>query len=264
MNMEFMKGDEATKLLKGVGLVLVLLAIFLAAQTISVFKDLRSPNLNYNSISVTGEGEILSVPDVASFSFTVSVDANEVAQAQTEVTTKINNILDGLKSLGIEEKDIKTSDYSVWPRYRYVQEACSGGICPPGRQVSDGFTVSHNITVKVRDTAKAGEALAMVGDNGGTNISGINFTADDPDALYVEAREKAIVDAKEKAKALSKNLGVKLVRVVDFYDNTAQQPIPYAGNATDVEFRVSSQAAPTIPTGENKTKVVVTIRYEIR
>lgn len=265
MNNEFMKGDNATKLFRGVGLVLVLLAIFLAAQTLSVFKDLRSPNLNLNSIVVTGEGEILSIPDVATFSFSVTVDAKEVSKAQSEVTSKVNTIIEGLKGLGIEEKDIKTGDYSVWPRYTYVSVECSpNGICPPGRQVADGFTVSHSITVKIRDTAKSGEALAVVGDNGGTNISGISFTTDDPDALYADARAKAIADAKMKAKQLARDLDVRLVRVVEYSDSSVGSPMPYPAYGGAADVRESAQSAPTIPTGENKTKVVVTVRYEIR
>lgn len=261
--MEFMKGDEGTKLLKGVGFVLFVLAIFLAAQTINALRELRNPNINYSSISVTGEGEVLSVPDLATFTYSVSVDAKTVAEGQEQVTTKMNSIIEGLKALGIEEKDIKTGDYSVWPRYTYTEIQCVSYPCPPSRQIPDGFTISHTVTVKVRDTAKAGEALAVVGEKGGTNISGITFTTDDPDALYSEARAVAIADAKAKAKVLSKQLGVKLVRVVDFYDNSQGQPMPY-GYGGDMAVKTQSAVAPTLPTGENKTKVTVTIRYEIR
>jgi uncharacterized protein len=263
MNMDFMKGDEGKKLLQGIGFVLFVLAIFLIAQTLNAFRDLRSPNLNYSTIAVTGEGEVLSIPDLATFSFSVSADSKDVSSGQEQVTSKMNSILEGLKSLGIDEKDIKTGDYSVWPKYTYTQVECFAAPCPPTRQVPDGYTVSHTVIVKVRDIAKSGQALALVGEKGGTNISGLTFTTDDPDALYTDARAEAIADAKAKAKVLSKQLGVKLVRVVDYYDNSQGQPMPYGGYAMDSAVKAQS-AAPTLPTGENKTKVTVTVRYEIR
>jgi len=119
--------------------------------------------------------------------------------------------------------------------------------------------------VKVRSTEDAGKALALVGENGATNISNITFTVDDPDKILDEARAEAIQDAKEKAGSLAKALGVRLVRVVSFYDNTGGGPMPYYGEAMGGDMmKVSSAPAPTIPTGENKVTVNVMVVYEIR
>ena len=264
-----MNTEEFQKLLKLGRIAIIILAVFLGAETLGALKELKGVNPSYNSISVTGEGEMVSVPDVATFSFSVSHDAKVVSDAQTEVTEKMNAILDGLKELGIEEKDIKTSDYSIWPKYSYEQIACSPGYCPPGRQIEDGYTVSHSVSVKIRKTEDAGKALALVGDEGATNLSGISFAIDDPEKLLDEARALAIEDAKEKAKVLSKELGVRLVRVISFYDNM-DRGIPYyaEGMGGDMmSLKATSAVAPpspTLPAGENKSMVNVTIVYEIR
>jgi len=257
---------ETQKLFKWGQIVLIVLAVFLAVQTLGALKGLRGINPAYNSISVTGEGEAVSVPDIASFSFTVSADAKSVSDAQDQVTKEVDVVLEGLKVLGIEEKDIKTTDYSVWPKYTYEATVCSQMYCPPSRQVPDGYTANHSVLVKVRNTEKAGEALAVAGDGGATGLSGISFTVDDPDKIMDEARALAIKDAKEKAKRLSKELGVRLVRVVSFYDNTGGGPMPYyaEGMGGDMMVKTSATPAPTIPTGENKVVVNVTVTYEIR
>lgn len=264
--MDFFKGADGNKLVKWAGWAVILLTIFLAVQTLAAFKAWREPNPVFNSISVTGEGEVVAIPDVAVFSFTVSADASDVNAAQESVTEKMDAVLAALKDLGIEDKDIKTTDYSVWPRYSYTS-ASSPAIYPPipGRQVLDGYTANHSVTVKVRETDKAGEALGLAGANGATNISGITFTNDDPEAAIQEARALAIKDAREKAAQLSKNLGVRLVRIISYYDNSMNPPMPY-GMGGDVSFKAveSLQSTPTIPQGENKVKMNVTVTYEIR
>src|SRR3989344_8060496 len=150
---------ETQKLFKWGQIVLIVLAVFLAVQTLGALKGLRGINPAYNSISVTGEGEAVSVPDIASFSFTVSADAKSVSDAQDQVTKKMDVVLEGLKALSIEEKDIKTTDYSVWPKYTYESMVCSSTFCPPSRQVPDGYTANHSISIKIRKTQDAGKAL---------------------------------------------------------------------------------------------------------
>jgi len=259
-----MNTEETKGILKWARIALIVLAVFLAVETLGAFKNLRDVNPAYNSISVTGEGEAVSLPDIATFSFSISVDAQTVSDVQTQVTEKMDAVLAELKTLGIEDKDIKTIDYSVFPHYTYESVACLPTYCPPGRQVQNGFTANHGVLVKIRKTEDAGKALAAAGDKGATNLSGISFTVDDPDKITNEARVEAIANAKSKAKLLSKELGVRLVRVVSFYDNTDGGRPYYAEGMGGDMVRASVSPTPTIPTGENKVKVSVTVTYEIR
>jgi len=260
----FMQSVEMKKIWRHLSWVLVLLAIFLALVSLSALKDWRSASQVYNSISVTGEGEAISVPDIAQFSFSVSADAKNASDAQEQVTKGTDDIFAGLKDLGIEEKDIKTTDYSLWPKYTYAPVICSPNYCPPSRQVADGYTVSQTVSIKVRKTADAGKALAVVGEKGATNVSGLNFTTDDPNKNINEARAKAIEDARSKAKVLAKSLGVRLVRVVGYSDGGYPGPV-YFNSAFGIGGDIEKTASvPTLPAGENKTKVSVIVTYEIR
>jgi uncharacterized protein YggE len=262
MNPDNQREIEIRRLIKWGSFVLVMLGIFLVVETMSAYKSFRSQDIAYNSISVTGEGEVYAVPDIASFSYSVAADAPTVTEAQNQVTAKMNAILDEVKNLGVEEKDITTSNYSVYPKYKYSQGVCTNNFCPPSQQIADGFTVSHDITLKVRNTDSAGKVLAAVGSKGATNVSGLNFTTDDPSKIQDQARAKAIADAREKAKTLAKNLDVDLVKIVSFSDNSYPTPYPmYGGVAMD---KAVSTQAPTLPVGENKVTSSVTVVYEIR
>jgi uncharacterized protein YggE len=255
-------------------LVLIMLSLYLLFAALSELKSYRyigSGVAATNTINVSGEGEVFAVPDTATFSVTVQETAKDVETAQTAATTKGNAIIAYLKGQGIDEKDIQTTDYSVNPQYEYQNTACAGSsggttiYCPPGKQVLTGFEVSQTLTVKVRDTSKAGALLSGVGSKGASSVSGLSFTVDDQDALEAQARDKAIQSAKAKAEVLAKSLGVSIVRVVGFNENQ-NYPI-YAQKAT---FSMAADSAgnpapsPEIPVGQNKITSNVNVTYEIR
>lgn len=247
------------------------LAIFLFIAAIGEIKELRYIGAGVpatNTITVSGTGEVFAVPDIAAFSVTIQEEAKEVEDAQETATAKTNAIIEYLKTGGVEEKDIKTADYSVYPQYDYVQAACREGYCPPGKQELRGYQVSQTLSVKVRDTKKAGELLSGVGSRGASQVSGLSFTIDDEDALKAQARGMAIDDAQSKAEELARQLGVSLVRVTGFYENEGGYPVPYAYGMGGADMAVRSESAqkatPEIPTGENKLISTINVTYEIR
>ena len=246
------------------------LAIFLLVGTISGLKSMQfigSGVSATNTITVNGEGEVFAVPDTATFSVTVQNTAKDVTTAQDASTKQGNEIIAYLKSQSVDEKDIQTTDYSVNPQYEWIQSACpQGSYCPNGRQVLTGYQVSQTLSVKVRDTKKAGALLSGVGSRGASQVSGLSFVIDKEDSLKDEARDKAITQAKGKAEVLAKSLGVSLVRVVGFYENEGGGPIYGYGMGGDERMIAvsASKAAPEIPAGQNKIVSNVNVTYEIR
>jgi uncharacterized protein YggE len=220
------------------------------------------------TISVSGEGEVLAIPDIGRFSFSVLAESDDVTLAQEESGLKINAIIAYLKEAGIEDKDIKTLNYNLRPKYRYEEQVCPEGVfCERGRRVQDGFEVSQTIEVKVRDTDEAGSILSGVGERGATNISGLSFTIDDEDALKEEARAEAIADAKAKAEVLADQLGVSLVRIVEFNEG-GYAPSPYMVRAEAMSMDMAEDegfgGGPSVPTGEQSTRSNVVLIYEIK
>jgi uncharacterized protein YggE len=264
------EGPHGERLRTAVLAVVILLGVFLGLKSLAELQGMRYIGAGVpatNTISVSGYGEAFAVADIAEFTFTISSEKSTVAAAQEDATARINTATAYLKEQGIAERDIKTVDYSVYPQYDYQTQVCQAGVyCPPGRQVLRGYQVRQTTSVKVRDTAKAGDLLAGVGSAGATEVSGLNFTFDDPEAIQDEARSEAIANAKEKAETLARQLGVRLVRVVSFSEGGGYPgPIPYYKLDSAVGMGGAEPArAPEISVGENKATSNVSVTYEIR
>ena len=258
------------------GLALTVWVIVKIAGDVRAFHYIGETN-GPATINVSGTGDIVATPDIATFDFTVTNEATSVADAQTKTTAKMNSITDFLKKNNIAAADIQTTDYSLYPQYEYQNYACpaydsvssgsvSSGVmiptpvCPPSKSVLTGYNVSESITVKIRDLSTAGTILSGIGEFGVTNVSGLSFTEDNVDALTKQAEQKAISDAKTNASALARNLGVKIVRLVS-YSNQSQGPVMYA---VAMASNSKASAVPEISAGQNKITANVTLVYEVR
>lgn len=268
--MQMFEGDQGAKFRKVVVVVGALLALFLAVKTIAEVKGLHYIGTGVpamNTITVEGDGEAVAIPDTAHFTFSVVEKAASVALAQDAASKKMTAITAYLKDAGVEDKDIKTVGYSVNPQYDWVQETCAVGVsCKPGRSVLSGYEVRQTIEIKVTDTKKAGDLLSGIGSKGASELSGLTFSVEDEDALKAQARGEAIDKAKAQADMLADKLGVTLVRIVSFNENSGGYPTPYYGYGAGgvmAKDAIAPQSVP-VPTGENKISSHVMITYEIR
>ena len=151
---------------RALGPLTLLMAIIAMASyaTLNFYKvDFLNPTPA--TISVSGEGEVMAVPDVGQFSFAVKAEAEDAATAQEESGLKINEIISYLKEQGIEDKDIKTQNYNLYPTYRYEDKICPVGTYCPRERVEDGFEVSQTVQVKVRNTDDSGKIIAVLYDD---------------------------------------------------------------------------------------------------
>jgi uncharacterized protein YggE len=258
--------------------VFITLAAFITVKVINTIKEysyIGRGTYAANVITVSGKGEVITIPDTGSFSFSVVEEGKTVKDAQDKASKKVNDVIAAIKSMGVEEKDIKTESYNSNPKYEYNSYPCpeplnvSGSAssypCRQGKNVLIGYEVSQSITVKIRKTADAGEILTKVGSLNVSNISGLNFIVDDLDAVQAKARDMAITDAKTKAKALSKSLGVRLNKIVNFYES-GNGPIYYGAMEMSSAKGMGGDVAvaPQLPVGENKITSNITITYEVQ
>lgn len=223
---------------------------------------------NVPSISVSGTGQSYAAPDVATISFSVDKEASTVANAQQQVNTIISQVKTGLEGKGVADQDIQTTDYNSYPVYENQATpaiVCNGQYCPPvsQNQVLKGYEVDQTIEVKIRNIDSSGDILTYIGTEGVTNISQLAFSVDDPTSAQADARSKAITDAKTKAQALATELGVHLVRITSFSEDT-NTPYPlYRATAAGANT-LSAPAPVEVPAGENQFTSNVTITYEIK
>lgn len=246
------------------GLVLLMALITLGSIARLNFEKAKYANPMPATVSVSGVGEVIAVPDVGEFSFMVNAKGDDAAAAQSQSATAINDVIAYLTGAGVAEGDIKTTGYNVYPHYRYEDRVCpAGSFCPSGEPIEDGYEASQTVTVKVRNINDAGTLISGVGEHGATNISSLSFTVDDSEAIRAEARTKAIADAEAKAITLANDLGVQLVRFIGYYDESGYAE-PYY-NTKVMAFEAADQSVvPEMPVGEDVTTVRVNVTYEVR
>ena len=235
-------------------------------------KDIKGRIGDGRQFTVSGEGKVTSKPNIATFTTGITVQANKIGEAQTRANTTSAAIVTYLKSKGIDEKDITTISYYVTPQYDYsAPQPCVGGFCtgivqkPP--QIS-GYQVNTTLRVKVRDLTKADELISGVVASGANEVGSLDFTLDDQELEKnrQEARQKAIADARQKAEAVAKDLGVHISNIAAFSESGGS--IPYYDKVAYGRGGLTAEAVPApaaqVQPGEAEIMANVSITYQFR
>ncbi len=246
------------------GLV-VIVSVFLVALFCSTVIDIRDKiQKSENTITVSDTGTIYAKPDLALATASVITEKKTVAEAMQENTRKMNAVIDAVKELGVEDKDLKTTSFNIYPRYEYKRVEAEIEIYPypPGKRVLVGYEVSQSLQIKIRDMAKIGAIIEGTTNAGANEVSDLQFTIDKEDELKAQARAEAINKAKAKAEELAKQLGIRLVKISNFSESGV---VPYFYSMKEAApLGMGGGETPQIETGENKIEVTVSITYEIR
>src|SRR3989344_4163561 len=258
--------DKKIKNYFGMG---ALVSMVILAISSLIFANIYSKSIepsSYRSFSVSGEGKVVAIPDVAQFSFSVITEGGKnVSALQQENTQKANRAIALVKDSGIEDGDIKTVSYSLQPRYQYfscpVGKNSSAKPCPPPEIV--GYSISQTVSVKIRNFEKAGEILSGVVQSGGNSVSELSFTIDDRTEIENQARQEAIVIAINKAESIAQAGNFNLGKILSINENSFPVFNQYKtlGIGGSEDFAAS---APVIEPGSQDVTVGVTISYEIR
>lgn len=174
---------------------------------------------NVRLLTVNGIGRVTIVPDMATVNIGVRSEADSVTDALESNTAQANAISQALKEMGVEEKDIQTSNFNVYPTDRW--NPMTGEV--EGRY----FVVENNVNVTVRELSSLGEVLNTVVEAGANSIYGISFNVEDRSAAVAEARDLAIADAKAKAEAIAASAGVQLGELTSISVYESGMPIGY-------------------------------------
>lgn len=159
-------------------------------------------------ITVTGEGQVAVVPDMATISLGVTVNGDTAKAALDANSAALAAVLERLTAAGIEAKDVQTSGLSLGPVYDYSSSS-SGGA-----QKVQGYNASNMVTVQVRSIEQVGPVLDASVTDGANMLNGITFGLLDPVPATDEARKKAVEDARRKAALYAGAAGVELGKIV--------------------------------------------------
>ena len=202
------------RLMALVAAAVVIYVIFSAAEMAinvkKMAKDMRFDPAKY--VTVSAEGKVNGKPDIANLDFSVLSDGKNPAQIQKENSEKMNKIYGYLKTAGIDEKDIRTTSYNLYPQYAF----------PDGQQQQiRGYSLNQGVSVKVRKTESVGEVMNNVVQLGANQVNNVLFSIDNTDALKTQARAQAFEKAHAKAREMAVLNGAKIGGVVNFSEGSS-------------------------------------------
>ncbi len=209
------------------------------------------------TVSVSAEGKVTVSPDIANISFSVVSEGYDPESVADENNKKMDKAIGFVKSQGIEEKDIKTTQYNLSPRYEYDEDTRETFI--------SGYALTQTVLIKVRDLAKVAKVLGGLPKLGINRIESVSFDIDDSEKYLAEARNKAFEKARAKAENMSAQNRVRLGKVINFYEYQSG-PFPYYQEMKTLGLGggETAPALPQIQPGTQEVTVQVSVIYEIK
>lgn len=247
--------------------LIAIIGLFTFVKTINEIKTNRFIGRETSfskTISVTGEGEVTAIPNIAKINIHLTKEAENTKDAQKLLNDSIQKTLDYLKAQKIEDKDIKSEFGGLNPKYSYEKVACFMYPCPQRDPKVVGYVASQDIEIKIREVDNSSAIRTGLSELGITGISGPFFSVEDEKIFEAKARTEAIKEARKNAKVLAKDLGVKLGKVVSFYETNDEAMGRGMYSLKSSAVMEDRETAPVLPKGENKITSSVTVTYEIK
>ena len=227
-------------------IVLLTAALSACATTVTGNTD------TIRSVTVNGSGTITLTPDMATISIGVSTQDKDAQVALDDNNAQAQTIRETLAEFNIAEDDIKTTNFSIWPRQNYDRD---------GEITGTVYVVQNTVLITVRDLGQLGKVLDAVVRSGANQINGINFNIADRETAYQQALEAAMDNARNRAEALTDAADVSLgeVQNINTFISGGGPIVPYQSLAFD-----TAAAEVPISGGTMEITVQVTVVYELK
>ena len=206
------------------------------------------------SLNVNGVGQVDLTPDIAYIYIGVHDEAATASEAVTANKTHTNSVIAAIKKAGVNEKDIRTSNFSIWPSQQYS---------PEGQVTGTIYMVDNSVYVTVRDLDSLGDLLDDAITAGANSVNSIQFDVADKTAAVKEARVKAVDDAKLQAQEMADAAGITLgdIQNLSFYESS---PVPMFSGKGGGGGAMAADVAVPIQPGQLTISVNVSITYAIK
>lgn len=190
-----------------------LIAVSVSACDATSGPGASSP-VDARQVTVVGSGQVQGVPDTLTADVAIEFTAPDVSGALNQSSQRQQAVIDALVGSGIDRKDISTTQVSVQPQF--TDSAISG------------YRASNAVKVKIRDTAKASQTLALIAGTGGdaTRINSVNYSIADDSDLVRDARARAFDDAKNRAEQYAGLSGLHLGKVISISEQSGGSTPP--------------------------------------
>lgn len=208
------------------------------------------------TLDISAEAQVKADPDMATISAGVVTNAATAEAAMKENSEKMNAIFAALKKAGIADKDRQTSGLTINPQYHYEKNKSP--------QIT-GYQANNSLNVTLRDMKNIGPVLDSLIAQGANNISGPNFSVEEPEELLNKGRKQAVEKARKRAEVYAAATGLKIgkIRSISEHSNIGYpQPVFYA--RAEMAKAADGMAASTpVASGQVNMSVTVNISYEL-
>lgn len=222
------------------------------------------PSINFTTTTQTkgepfvvqGVGKSTVSPDIAKVDLGIEETGQNLKTVQDSVNKKSQTIVAGIKKMGIDEDDIKTVSYYVYPQYDYTA---------PIQKIT-GYRVSTDYKITIRDFTKINDLLASATGLGANTVGSVSFDLSDDlkDKKLDEARKLAVDEAKLKANGLAKAAGINLGKIINISENIPSDNRLYAMPVAGGGALEKIVAEPDIQPGTTEINVIISLSYEVK
>jgi hypothetical protein len=203
------------------------------------------------TLTMSGLGEVRAAPDMVTLSAGVTSQAPTAAAALSANSARMQSVFAALKKLGVADKDMQTSNFSVSPQM-------TAGISGQPARLT-GYEVHNQVRVRLDNVGMLGAALDTLVTAGANQMNGIDFAIKDPAPLLAQARSGAVADALAKAQVYAKAASVSLGPILSISENDNEGPRPLYRAAP---MMMAAKAVP-VAAGEESVNANVSIVWEI-
>ncbi len=206
-------------------------------------------------INVTGTGEVKVKPNEAVINLGVESRSKSLDEARKQTDEKVRDVIKVLKSNGIDEKEIQTTYLNLHPDYERNHQT--------GQVTQTSYIASKGMTVVVKDLKKLEDLMIALGKTGLNRLDGIQFRTSELEKHRAAARKLAVAAAREKANALTTDLGVKTGMVQTINEvNFSSGPRPMMYN-TKMDMAMAESGGSSIEPGQITISETVEVSFRI-
>lgn len=230
--------------------------IVFLVSTIFLMATAPSSWAKENTIGVSGYGTVSYVPNQATYTTGIETEAENAAEAVRQNSEAMENVLAEIKKLGLPDKAVQTSQYTIQPRYEHTRQ-----LNGTQKQVLKGYLVRNTLNLHITDIELLGTLLDSVAQAGANTGGNLSFGTDTYDTLREEARRKAVQDARKKADTLAQEAGVRITGVHSIDEQAMHSPQPPHRAMMMRSAMAESASSVPIRQGEQEVNISVNVVY---
>jgi uncharacterized protein YggE len=206
------------------------------------------------TLNVSGTGKVDLAPDIVYIQLGVHTENPSAADAVAANNAQTQKVIEALKKMGIAEKDIRTSNFSIWPSQNYA---------PDGTPMETKYVVDNTVFVTVRDLGTLGDLLDSVIAAGVNTVNSIQFDLADKTEALKQARADAVKDAQAQAQQLASAAGLEIGEVYSIGFAESFTPIYEFGKGGGGGAAAEAAAVPIQP-GQLTISATVNMSYVLK